>query len=282
MSGFFKVPNGLIDDGTLARLSRPSSAKVLMVLLRYADRDGFAFPGRRAICKAAGVSSDTADASIDDLIACDVIERATTNYRSGYRFNMAQKLGRSEAEHGPEIGPCGHEDGTETGPSSAQHGPEIGPSANQTWPSSSETWPNSSANMAQKLGPTQSITQKKKKSRASSSAPRFLEIDSEIAKEIFAGVQRLNPEAKDPNFDTWANAVRLMRETDGRTPERIRAVFAWANRDSFWQKNILSPTKLRKQFDDLLVKSGLARMGSQSPKTITDGPRVDRVEWEEN
>jgi hypothetical protein len=36
------------------------------------------------------------------------------------------------------------------------------------------------------------------------------------------------PEQKKPNLAQWANAFRLMRERDGRKPDRIREVAAWA------------------------------------------------------
>jgi len=48
--------------------------------------------------------------------------------------------------------------------------------------------------------------------------------------------------------DTWANTIRLMRKRNKHSLEDIRAVFVWANGDSFWRANILSPDKLRKQF----------------------------------
>jgi hypothetical protein len=67
-------------------------------------------------------------------------------------------------------------------------------------------------------------------------------------------IRDLNPEHKQPSLDRWANTIRLMRERDRRSSEDIRAVFAWANADSFWQGNILSPDKLRKQFDQLNLK----------------------------
>ncbi len=50
------------------------------------------------------------------------------------------------------------------------------------------------------------------------------------------------------NLDNWANQLRLMREADDRSPEDIAMVFNWANQDHFWQSNIQSPEKLRKQF----------------------------------
>ena len=44
---------------------------------------------------------------------------------------------------------------------------------------------------------------------------------------------------------------------DGRTLEQIKAILLWSQQDSFWKKNIKSMEKLRKQFDQLMEKSGL-------------------------
>jgi hypothetical protein len=38
-----------------------------------------------------------------------------------------------------------------------------------------------------------------------------------------------------------------MRLQDKRTHYEICELFKWANEDDFWQENILSPSKLRKQ-----------------------------------
>ncbi len=83
---------------------------------------------------------------------------------------------------------------------------------------------------------------------------RFDEEDRAVAEWMLDLIRKLNPAHKKPNLDRWANTIRLMRERDGKTPEDIRAVFAWANADSFWQSNILSPEKLRDQFDQLTLK----------------------------
>jgi len=78
--------------------------------------------------------------------------------------------------------------------------------------------------------------------------------DLATAKYIWNEIQRLQPSRKTPNLARWANDVRLMRERDSRDDAMIRRVFDAANQDSFWQKNIVSPGKLRKQFDDLALK----------------------------
>ena len=84
----------------------------------------------------------------------------------------------------------------------------------------------------------------------------FDDDDMEVAKHIWRGVQQVAPEAKQPNLDGWANDVRLIRERDNRTHEAIRRLFDWANADSFWAANILSPAKLRKQWTQLSAKKG--------------------------
>lgn len=59
---------------------------------------------------------------------------------------------------------------------------------------------------------------------------------------------------KEPNWADWANEIRLMNTQDGHTHKQICELFAKANRDPFWCKNILSPSKLREKWDDLTLK----------------------------
>jgi len=50
---------------------------------------------------------------------------------------------------------------------------------------------------------------------------------------------------------SWAKDIDLMIRLDKRSPENIEHVIIFAQQDSFWFKNILSGSKLRKQFDRL-------------------------------
>lgn len=59
---------------------------------------------------------------------------------------------------------------------------------------------------------------------------------------------------KEPNWTAWANEVRLMVSIDGRTHKQICSLFKRANQDTFWCKNILSPSKLREKWDELSLK----------------------------
>lgn len=89
----------------------------------------------------------------------------------------------------------------------------------------------------------------------SKAAPKFTDDDLKLAQEMFDGIRAIHPDARPPNFDRWANSLRLLRN-DGRdrTPEQIRATLAWIRADSFWKTNVLSPDKLREKWDTLQVK----------------------------
>jgi hypothetical protein len=56
---------------------------------------------------------------------------------------------------------------------------------------------------------------------------------------------------KERVIQRWAADIDKMIRLDLRTPESIKAVIIWSQKDGFWFKNILSGSKLRKQFDRL-------------------------------
>lgn len=108
---------------------------------------------------------------------------------------------------------------------------------------------------------TETTTKKK------TSCQKFSTSDLENAKLLFELMLLNNPSAKEPNFDKWANDFRLMREKDDRTDEQIKYLINWTQKDDFWSTNILSPAKLRKQFDALVVKIKKEKAKNQ-PKVI--------------
>lgn len=78
--------------------------------------------------------------------------------------------------------------------------------------------------------------------------------DLKLSEWIFSRVQIIVPSIKKQNLNTWSNTIRLMREIDGLTHKEITNQFDWANRDPFWSTNILSPEKLRKQWDSITAR----------------------------
>ncbi len=102
---------------------------------------------------------------------------------------------------------------------------------------------------------TTEITTNKKTSRH-----KFQTCDTNAAKYLFELIKGNNPNQKEPNFDSWANDFRLLRERDNRELQDIKDVIDWCQADPFWQGNILSPKKLREKFDQLTIQMN-ARKG---------------------
>ena len=83
---------------------------------------------------------------------------------------------------------------------------------------------------------------------------KYTEEDLELSKLLLEKIQANTPTFKEPNLDNWADHIRLMRETDNRTPKQIRFLIEWCQQDNFWQANILSTSKLREKFDTLVAQ----------------------------
>nr|WP_318382708.1 replication protein [uncultured Enterobacter sp.] len=77
--------------------------------------------------------------------------------------------------------------------------------------------------------------------------------DLKCAEWILALRSAIKPSLTTPNLTTWANDVRMLRQLDHHSHREICELFKWAAHDSFWHKNILSPSKLRKQWDTLTL-----------------------------
>jgi len=75
-----------------------------------------------------------------------------------------------------------------------------------------------------------------------------------LAELLYALLLKINPGHKKPNLQTWAKHIDLAIRVDKRMPDEIEKVMRWALADSFWQGNIQSTKKLRKQFDALTIK----------------------------
>lgn len=86
---------------------------------------------------------------------------------------------------------------------------------------------------------------------------------------MFERIKQLNPRHREPKFAVWQRDLRLIRQRDGRTHREIAELFAFANAHDFWRANILSPAKLREQWDRLVIertqRKGGPVAGSQAP-----------------
>lgn len=92
----------------------------------------------------------------------------------------------------------------------------------------------------------------------------------QLALRLYENILKNNPDHKKPNLHTWANDIRLMMERDNRTAEKIAYLMDWVQNDSFWKSNILSVSKLREKYDQLVlrVKEDIAKRNKSTEKQI--------------
>lgn len=116
-----------------------------------------------------------------------------------------------------------------------------------------------SVNLTPSLIGTETSTEKKSKKKTF-----FTSDDLAVAQYLFSKLRAIYAEYKEPNWNEWANNIRLLREQDGKELERIRNVIDMIFEDngvydgSFWRQNIRSTAKLRKQYDQIASQIALA------------------------
>ena len=93
-------------------------------------------------------------------------------------------------------------------------------------------------------------------SSSSSSSNNFSENSHEfrLSELLFKLIKKRNSNHKQPNLQTWSKYIDYMIRIDRRKVDEIRSVIFWCQQDDFWADNILSTQKLRKQFDQLVLK----------------------------
>jgi hypothetical protein len=105
---------------------------------------------------------------------------------------------------------------------------------------------------------TENTTEKKSKKKI------FTSDDLSVAQYLFEKIKAIYAGAKEPNWEEWANNIRLLREQDGKSLEAIRNVIDMIFEDkgvwdgSFWRRNIRSTAKLRKQYEQIAYQISLA------------------------
>jgi len=108
-----------------------------------------------------------------------------------------------------------------------------------------------------------------------------------LSELLFNKIKTRNPGFKQPNIQTWAGHIDRLIRLDKRTPMEIQRVIEWCQEDLFWQNNILSADKLRKQYDTLNTKrlsggnNGANRFGGskQTAFAKTGGAQSDGEPW---
>jgi hypothetical protein len=210
-------------------------------------RTGFKSLARKAFCNPSDarqiVERAAAIGAIDDL-TIDEDGRRFTGRISGWvadqtRGNEAIRKAQQRAEQAPDTsqpdGTCPTEPGQ--APPETGHVPHTRPDLTR------EEQTTTSSELAK-------------------ATPDILRLSSLLADLI----RQRDPKAKvDPESTRWLSSMRLLVADRHGDHAEVERVLRWSQADSFWQANILSPTKLREKFTQLL-----ARMNGSPAITVVE------------
>ncbi|HJF54415.1 MAG TPA: hypothetical protein K8W06_04625 [Limosilactobacillus coleohominis] len=111
------------------------------------------------------------------------------------------------------------------------------------------------------ISSSESPTPNEKKAEPEQKAKREYDHQSEpyrLAKELKTGIMANNPDHRkitESQLQSWADDMRKMLELDKRSYSQVSNMISWCQRDDFWKTNILSASKLRKQYDQMRVRA---------------------------
>jgi len=98
----------------------------------------------------------------------------------------------------------------------------------------------------------------------------------QLALKLWEQVKANNEDAKEPRMQSWANDMRLMQEQDKRSVQKIENMIAWSQKDDFWSTVVLSPKKLRKNYDQMAAKANIDFKNSKNKtESLPDWARDD-------
>ena len=219
------------------KVGNPTRKLVLLKLADNANDKGECFPSYQHIADHCEVSRRSVISHIDALIKMGLVEKKSRKNQDGSSSNLYIL----HLEKGSE----------NISPPSERISP---PSENGSLPPSENISPITNHSINQSINHIDLSLQTKTPATSPAKKFSFTEMDLAMAKEMFARIQKLNPNHKQPNFEAWANDIRLLGERDGKSHPEIIELFEWANQDHFWQANILSPRKLREKWDVLVLQ----------------------------
>jgi len=211
----------------------PTEKLILLALSDHADDAGKCWPSLAHLERKTGCHRTTVWRTIDRLVQAGLVERIESQQFASTQYQL--KVGAQSTYQVQATPRCTEHllGAQDTSGRCAVH-LEIG----------AERTPN------QSIESVKNPIQEQKKKRPN----KYSDDDHSLANWIFSKIREMNPEHKQPNFETWANDIRLMREKDRKSHQQIQELFAWANTHSFWNDKILSPNKLREKWDQLTIQ----------------------------
>lgn len=96
--------------------------------------------------------------------------------------------------------------------------------------------------------------------------------------ELLANLIEQNGSKRPTVTDKWILEMDKIHRIDGRSWEQITAAINWCQNDAFWRGNILSPAKLRKQYDQMRLQAQRDQKKSKITQTID---WIKNIQWDD-
>lgn len=92
-------------------------------------------------------------------------------------------------------------------------------------------------------------------------------IEYQLSELLYQSILNNDDKFKKPDLSKWASHIEKLIRIDGRSVDEIKKVIQFASTNDFWKSNILSTSKLRKQFPTLVIqmKRGESNGSNQKP-----------------
>jgi hypothetical protein len=97
--------------------------------------------------------------------------------------------------------------------------------------------------------------------------------------DLLADLIQQNGSKRPVVTDKWLVEMDKLNRIDGRSWEQIDAAIQWCQNDSFWRGNVLSPAKLRKQYDQLRLQALREQKQSKITKTLN---WMQNIKWDDD
>jgi hypothetical protein len=253
----------------------------LLCLADHADNDGVCWPGISAVVEKTGLSRRTVINFLQDFEAGGLLTRQQRKGANGRQQSSVIELNlKAERMQFGAVLDTGL-DGVQAGGLDVE--PEALPGANSAPGSDASPGAKNDTYRVQKTaltgcknGPVcneePSTEPKEEPSEIVAKPDLNLAEDDRLAHWMFGLIQKLHSTHRAPSWRTWTRDLRLIRERDGRTHREMATLFAFANEHEFWCRNILSPAKLREQWDRLEIE----RAKVKPPPAAAAATVVDR------
>ena len=98
--------------------------------------------------------------------------------------------------------------------------------------------------------------------------PRTYGAEVQAACELLADLIESNGSRRPAINERWLSDMERLNRIDERSWDQIHKAIEWCQADDFWRANIMSPGKLRKQYDQLRLAAQRNTKQSKFTKTM--------------